>query len=51
MSDRKVELADLSMVEDYVSDLRNTLDESLLSERRVFVRSFVKEIVVTNEEV
>jgi len=51
MSDRKVELADLSTVRSYVSDLRNTLNESPLSERRAFIRSFVKEIIVNKTEV
>ena len=51
MSDRKVELADLSTVRGYVSDLRNTLNESPLSERRAFIRSFVKEIIVNKTEV
>jgi len=51
MSDRKVELADLSTVKDYASDLRQTLDESPLSERRAFIRSFVEDIVVTKKEV
>jgi hypothetical protein len=51
MSDRKVELADLGMVKDYVSDLRHTLDESPLSERRAFIRSFVENIIVTKKEV
>lgn len=50
MSDRKVELADLSMVKDYVGDLRDTLDESPLFERRAFIRSFVKEVRVTDGE-
>jgi site-specific DNA recombinase len=50
MSDRKVELADLSTVKDYASDLRHTLDESPLSERKAFIRSFVENIIVTKEE-
>jgi site-specific DNA recombinase len=51
MSDRKVELADLSTVKDYVSDLRHTLEESPLSARRAFIRSFVENIIVTKKEV
>jgi len=51
MSDRKVELADLSMVKDYVSDLRHTLNESPLSERRAIISSFVEDIIVTKKEV
>jgi len=48
---RKVELADLGTVKDDVDDLRQTLDESPLSERRAFIRSFVEDIVVTKKEV
>ena len=39
------------MVKDYVSDLRHTLDESPLFERRAFIRSFVEDIIVTKKEV
>ena len=51
LSDRRVELADLETVTRYVADLRNLLDESPLAERRAFVRSFVKEVKVTDDEV
>jgi site-specific DNA recombinase len=51
MSDRKVELADLGMVKEYVADLRQAIDESPLSERRAFIRSFVEDIIVTKKEV
>jgi site-specific DNA recombinase len=51
MSDRKVELADLGMVKDYLGDLRQTIDENPLSERRAFIRSFVEDIIVTKKEV
>lgn len=51
MSDRKVELADLGTVKDYVDDLKQTLDESPLSERKAFIRSFVEDIVVTKKDV
>ena len=47
MSDRKVELADLKTVKAYVNDLRDTLDDGPLSDRRAFICSFVKEIIVT----
>jgi len=51
MSDRKVELADMKLVKSYVNDLRHTLDEGLLTDRRTFIRSFVKEITVSQQEI
>ncbi len=51
MLDRKVELADLKTVKGYVNDLRDTLDDGPLSDRRAFIRSFVKEIIVTQQEI
>ena len=51
LSDRRVELADTTTVTRYVEDLRSLLSESSLGERRSFVRSFVKEVKVTNNEV
>ncbi len=51
MSDRKVELADLETVSGYVSDLHSLLKEGSLAERKAFVRSFVREIKVTCDEV
>ena len=51
MSDKKVELADMEMVKSYVDDLRHTLDEGSLIDRRAFIRSFVKEIIVTQQEI
>jgi len=51
LSDTKVELADMKTVAGYVADLRNLLNESSLSERKSFVRSFVKEVKVTGDEV
>jgi len=51
LSDRRVELADAETVAQCVVDLRNTLSESSLAERKSFVRSFVKEVKVTGDEV
>jgi site-specific DNA recombinase len=51
LSDRRVELADLEMVTRCVNDLRNLLKESTLAERKSFIRSFVKEVKVTGDEV
>ncbi len=50
MSDKRVELADMKMVKSYVIDLRHTLDKDPLTDRRAFIRSFVKEIAVTQQE-
>ena len=51
LSDRRVELADTKTVSQYVVDLRNTLSESSIAERKSFVRSFIKEVRVTGNEV
>ncbi len=39
------------MVSHYVKDLRNLLNNSSLSERKAFIRSFVKEVKVTEDNV
>jgi site-specific DNA recombinase len=51
LSDRRVELADEKVVAGYVSDLHNLLSESSLAEKKSFVRSFVKEVKVTGDNV
>ena len=51
LSDRRVELADADTIASYVSDLRDMLDETSLTERKAFIRSFVKEVKVTGNEV
>ena len=50
MSDRRVELVDLDTVTAYVSEMQEILNESSLTERRAFVRSFVNKIQVTGNE-
>jgi site-specific DNA recombinase len=50
MSDRKVELADLETISYYVDDLHDLLKEESLTERRTFIRSFIKEVRVTGNE-
>ncbi|MCL0064592.1 recombinase family protein, partial [Dehalococcoidia bacterium] len=50
LSERRVELADLKTVRHYANDLHNLLSESPLTERRAFIRSFVKEVKVTGDE-
>jgi len=51
LSDRRVELTNLETVRHYVDDLKNLLEESSLTERKSFIRSFVKEVKVTGDEV
>jgi site-specific DNA recombinase len=50
MSDRRVELADLETISGYVDDLHKLLKEGSLTERRAFIRSFVREVKVTGDE-
>lgn len=49
LSDRRMELADEKTVTRYVEDLRNLLSESELTERKSFLRSFVKEVEITGD--
>lgn len=51
LKDRKVEIADLETVRRYVEDLRDLLKEGAFVERKSFVKSFVKEVKVTGNEV
>ncbi len=51
LSDRKVELADKETVKKCVDDLRNMLEESSITERKSFIKSFVREVRVTASEV
>jgi len=51
LSDRRVALASPEIVKSYVDDLHNLLNRSSLAERRTFIRSFVKEVKVTGDEV
>ena len=51
LSDRRVELANPQIVKTYIDDLRNLLSNSSLPERKKFVRSFVKEVKVTGNDV
>ena len=51
LSDRRVELASPEIVSLYINDLRNLLNNSSLSERKAFIRSFVKEVKVTGDDV
>ncbi len=51
LSDRRVELADVETVARCVDDLRSLLEESSLTERKAFIKSFVREVKVTGDEV
>jgi len=51
MSDRRVEFADLDHITGYVEDLKKVLDSSSILERKAFIRSFVKDVKVTDNEV
>jgi len=51
LSDKRVELADMETVTGYVSDLRNLLEESPFPERRSFIKSFVKDVEITGNQV
>ena len=46
-----MELADLETVSEYVDDLHSLLNEGSFTERKAFIRSFIKEIKVTGNEV
>jgi site-specific DNA recombinase len=50
ISDRRVELVDLETISHYVEDLHDLLKEGSLTERRAFIRSFVREVKVTGDE-
>jgi hypothetical protein len=41
LSDRRVELADLDTVTQYVTDLHNLLNDSTLIEKKSLIKSFV----------
>jgi len=46
-----LELADLRTVTQYVEGLHSLLMESTLAERKSFIKSFIKEVRVTDSEV
>ena len=49
--ERRIELADMETVTHYVKDLRDVLSGGSLTKRRSFVKSFVREAVVKENEV
>ena len=50
LMDRKVEIADLETVLPYVDDIHELLNEGSFAKRRAFIRSFVNEVRVTDNE-
>ncbi|MFC1940191.1 hypothetical protein ACFLXO_05865 [Chloroflexota bacterium] len=50
LSDRRVELADLGLVTEYVEDLSNVLIYISLAEQRSFIYNFVKEVKVAGTD-
>jgi len=46
-----VELADEETIPEYVLDLRSLLSRGSLTERKAFIKSFVKEVQVTGKQV
>ena len=51
MSDRKVELVNLKTTTEYIADMQIILRGGTLMKRKAFIRSFVKEVRVTGDEV
>lgn len=47
----RVQQVKLSTVQAYADDLRNLLSEAEATERKVFLKSFVKRVVVSEKEV
>ncbi len=51
MSDRRVELVNLETMTEYIVDMQAVLREGTLVERKAFIRSFVKDIRVSGDDV
>lgn len=51
LSDKRVELADAETVTRSVNELNELLNNSQFAEKKSFVRTFVKEVKVTDNEV
>ena len=51
LSDKRVHIADLRTVTNYVKDLHGLLKESNLNEKKSFIRSFVREARITGNDV
>ena len=51
LAERRIELADPDTIKSCVADMCDVLGRSSLAERRAFIRSFVREVKVTGNEV
>jgi hypothetical protein len=51
LSDRKIELADIKTMRCCVEELQNTLGDTSVTEKKSFIKSFVREMTVTGDEV
>lgn len=51
LSDSKVELVDIETVKSYIDELKDTLDGTSITERKSFIKSFVREVRVAGSEV
>jgi len=51
MKERKSELADIAIPTRYVEYLRNLLSESSLAERKSLIKSFIKKVKVTGDNI
>ena len=51
LSDTRVELADMETVKSFVEMLKDVLNSSVITERKSFIKSFVREIRVAGSEV
>ena len=50
LTNRKAEVPDIGNIKGYVDDLKQTLSEGSLIDRKAFIRSFVKEIVLSGNQ-
>ena len=50
-SDRQVQLANPEIVATYVDDMYTLLNESSIAERRAFVKSFIKDVRVKDDQI
>ena len=51
LSDTRVELADIETIKSFVGVLKDVLNSTVITERKSFIKSFVKEIRVAGSEV
>jgi len=51
LSDRRVELADMKTVDSCIGNLKDMLEDSPITERKAFIKSFVREVRIMSSEV